>query len=77
MASNERAYDAKVRLEARAECDRILLADEVRELTFKVKVKIKRAVEKARAGTTRSILLNRLNSRLHDFWTCREAKVVV
>ena len=77
MAAYERAYDAEVRLEAGAERDRVLLADEVRELALEFEVEVERAVEEARAGAARSVLLNRLDGSLHDFRTRREAKVVV
>ena len=49
VAAYERAYDAEVRLEAGAERDRVLLADKVRELAFKLEVEVERAVEEARA----------------------------
>ena len=77
MAAYERAYDAEVRLEAGAERDRVLLADEVRELALKLEVEVERAVEEARAGAARSVLLDRLDGSLHDFRTGREAEVVV
>ena len=77
VASHERADRAEVRLETRSKYDRVLLADEAGKFSLEFKMQIEVAVEEARAGATRSVLLNRLDSRLHDLWARRQPEVVV
>ena len=71
------AYYAEIRLEARAEGDGAILAEELRYLRLQLHVKIERSIQEARPGATGAVLLDSLKACLDNLGTYRKPKVVV
>ena len=77
VQADDGADDAGVRLEAGAEGERRLAAEERRELLLQLDVQVERAVEEAGARASGAVLLERLDAGLDHLRADREAQIVV
>ena len=77
VAAHQRGDDAHVGLEARAEGDDARLAQEFGQRVLQLQVHLQCAVEEARAGAARAILLQRLDAGLYHHRVGGQTQIVV